>query len=183
MWREMSRFGNKLVKYGLVESHFGNISVRIGDRILITKSGCALDEIDEQGVIEVPFDRTSQLDKIASSETAVHRAIYQNTSAHAIIHAHCPFSVTESLLAETDMIVPLDSEGKLFLREIPIVKGGIGTVELADGAVKGFTDHNGIIVHGHGTIALGATLDEAYVITTQLEHSCKIKYWYDLARK
>lgn len=183
MWQEMSRFGRKLVEYGLVESHFGNISVRIGDRILITKSGCALDEINEQSVIEVPLDRTSQLDKIASSETVVHRTIYQNTSARAIIHAHCPFAVTGSLLAETDTIVPIDSEGKLFLREIPIVRGGIGTVELANGASKELADHNGIIVHSHGTIAIGATLEEAYVITTQLEHSCKIKYWYDLARK
>ncbi|HDN65254.1 MAG TPA: fuculose phosphate aldolase, partial [Methanosarcinales archaeon] len=41
MWQEIARFGKKLVEYGLVESHFGNISVRTGDGMLITRSGSA----------------------------------------------------------------------------------------------------------------------------------------------
>ena len=53
MWREISRIGKKLVENGLVESHFGNTSVRIGSRMLITRSGCALDEITEDSVVEV----------------------------------------------------------------------------------------------------------------------------------
>ena len=38
------------------------------------------------------------------------------------------------------------------------------------------------IIYSHGTFAIGKVLDEAYVLTTQVEHSCKIKYWYDLAK-
>jgi L-fuculose-phosphate aldolase len=183
MWREISRIGKKLVKNGLVESHFGNISVRIGNRMLITRSGCALDEIKEDSVVEVSIGGSCVLDMIASSETIVHRAIYKNTPALAIVHAHCPFAVTLSLLANGDSITPADSEGQYFLGEVPIVKGGIGSDELAQNLGMALASHKAAIIYSHGTFATGKVLDEAYVLTTQVEHSCKIKYWYDLAKK
>ncbi|MCS3923727.1 aldolase [Methanosalsum natronophilum] len=183
MWEQISKFGNKLVNEGLVESHFGNISVRSNESIFITAKGCALDEIKEDNVIEVGLNSICENDEIASSETIVHRLIYQNSNCKAIIHAHCPFSVVESLLVEENNISPLDSEGKLFLKSIPLISGQIGSIELAKNASNALMDHNAAIVRGHGTFATGADLREAYIITTQIEHSCRIKYWYDLAKK
>ncbi len=183
MWQELSKFGKKLVDYGLVESHFGNISIRIGGKMLITRSGFALDEINENSVVEVDIDKPSSFDVIASSETIVHRAIYKNTSALAVIHAHSPFAVVESILAEKDKIVPIDSEGQYFLHDIPIVKGGVGTHELAKNTADALCDHKGVIAFSHGSFAVGKILEEAYVVTTQIEHSCKLKYYYDLAKK
>ncbi len=187
MWQEISKIGKKLVDHGLVESHFGNISVRIGNKMLITRSGSALDEITENSVVEVELEGTSGLDMIASSEAIVHREIYKNTSALAIIHAHCQFAVTLSLLADfdsdSDFIVPVDSEGQYFLHEVPIVKGGIGTPQLAKNTACALAEHKGAIIYSHGTFATGKILEEAYVVTTQIEHSCAIKYRYDMARK
>ena len=183
MWREISRIGKKLVDSGLVESHFGNISVRVGNRMIITRSGSALDEIGENNVVEVRLDSTCALDVIASSEAIVHRAIYKNTPALAIIHAHCPFAVTMSLLAREEVIEPADSEGQYFLGEIPIVRGGIGSGELATNMSQALASSKAAILYSHGTFAIGRVLDEAYVMTTQVEHSCKIKYWYDLASR
>ena len=183
MWQEMAKFGKKLVDHGLVESNFGNISVRIAERMIITKSGVALDEITEDGVVEVPIEGTSELDRIASTETVVHRAIYRNTPALAIMHAHCPYSVVQTLIGDPDSISPLDSEGIHFLHEIPVFRGMMGTPELAEGAANALSDHKGAIAYSHGTFAIGKTLAEAYIITTQIEHSCRIKYLVDLAKK
>lgn len=182
MWQEISKYGRKLVEHGLVESNFGNISVRAGDRMLITRSGSALDEIGENNVVEVDIRDTSSLDIIASSETVVHREIYRQTSALAIIHAHCQYSVVETLLAgPCGVIQPIDSEGQYFLGNIPVVGGGIGSRELAENLAKALSRTKGAVVYSHGTFAIGKTLGEAYIVTTQLEHSCKIKYLYDLA--
>jgi L-fuculose-phosphate aldolase len=182
MWREISRIGKKLVENGLVESHFGNISVRVGSRMIITRSGAALDEINEGSVVEVALDGASPLDIIASSEAIVHRAIYKKSPALAIVHAHCPFAVTQSLLAEGNLIEPVDSEGQYFLGNVPIVKGGIGSDDLATNLSSTLSSSKIAIVYSHGTFATGKILAEAYVLTTQVEHSCKIKYWYDLAK-
>ncbi|WP_331454925.1 aldolase [Methanosarcina siciliae] len=178
----MAKYGRKLVEHGLVESNFGNISVRAGDRMLITRSGTALDEITGDNVVEVEIGDISSLDIIASSETVVHREIYGKTSALAIIHAHCPYSVVESLLAgPAGTIVPVDSEGQYFLGSIPVVGGGIGSRELAENLAGELSGHRGAVVFSHGTFAIGRTLGEAYIVTTQLEHSCRVKYLYELA--
>lgn len=182
MWQEIAKYGRKLVEHGLVESNFGNISIRAGDRMLITRTGAALDEITGNNVVEVEVQGTSSLDIIASSEAVVHREIYRQTSALAIIHAHAPYAVVESLLAGPDeRIVPVDSEGQYFLGDIPVVEGGIGSRELAGNLANALSRHRGAIVYSHGTFAIGRTLGEAYIVTTQLEHSCKVKYLYELA--
>jgi L-fuculose-phosphate aldolase len=182
MWQEMAKYGRKLVEHGLVESNFGNISVRAGDRMLITRSGTALDEITGDNVVEVDIQGTSSLDIIASSETVVHREIYRKTSALAIIHAHCPYAVVESLLTGPGrVIVPVDSEGQYFLGDIPVVGGGIGSQGLAENLADALSGNRGAVVFSHGTFAIGRTPGEAYIVTTQLEHSCKVKYLYELA--
>lgn len=184
MWQEIAKYGRKLVEHGLVESNFGNISIRAGDRMIITRSGAALDEITEDSVVEVGIEETSSLDLIASSETVVHREVYRQTSALAIIHAHCPYAVVESLIAKKagrDSILPADSEGQYFLGQVPVVMGGIGSRELAKNMAVALTEHRGAVIYSHGTFAIGKTLSEAYVVTTQLEHSCKVKYLYELA--
>ncbi|WNY29319.1 Methylthioribulose-1-phosphate dehydratase [Methanimicrococcus stummii] len=200
MWQKIAAAGKKIVESGLVEANFGNISIRSrsGNSFLITKTGTALDEIDSCGVIEIPiFDGESDtfvdpfvaaaIEKAASSETPVHRRIYRETNANAILHAHCPYSVVMSILeheAGNDAVIPIDSEGKLFLKEIPIISGGIGSDTLAANAAAVFKDESvkGAIILGHGTIAACDSLEEAYNVTAQLEHAAKIKYMYAKAK-
>ena len=111
MWQNISAIGKKVVTSGLVEANFGNISVRSasGNSFVITKTKTALDDIQRDSVIEVPiFDSPEDtmlpqsvflaVEKTASSETRVHRRIYQKTKAKAILHAHCPYSVVVSIL-------------------------------------------------------------------------------------
>ena len=198
MWQKISEIGKKVVGAGLVEANFGNISVRSGsgNSFLITKTKTALDEIQRDGVMEMPVfcgeddtyvdaETLKEMEKTASSETPIHRRIYAETKTKAILHAHCPYAVVMSVLeseAGSTSIVPVDSEGKLFLKEIPIVAGGIGSEELAENTANALKNAKGVIVLGHGTIAIGETLEEAYHITAQMEHSAKIKYLYAAAK-
>lgn len=182
MWQDIAKFGKKLTDNGLVESQFGNISLRNGDKMLITKTGVPLDEIKKNSVVELAIGKPSSLDPIASSETLVHRTIYKNTPALSIIHAHPFFSVIESMLVENETIVPINIEGEYFLHEIPVVKGATGSQELADKTAQALYTHKGVIVFGHGTFSAGKTLEEAYFITALMEQSCKMKYYFDLAK-
>ncbi|MDR2944796.1 MAG: aldolase [Methanosarcinales archaeon] len=200
MWQKISAAGKKIIQSGLTEANFGNISVRSasGNSFIITKTGTALDEIGVNDLIEMPIYNSEEdtltdpavsviIEKTASSETPVHRRIYQETEAKTILHAHCPYSVVMSILeneAGNGSLIPIDSEGKLFLREIPIISGGIGSAELAENAAAAFKsgETKGVVILSHGTIAIGETLEEAYNITAQLEHAAKIKYIYAKAK-
>jgi len=142
-----------------------------------------LDEIAEKDVVEVDLYKEGSMDIIASSETTSHRLIYQKTSAQAIIHTHAPYAVAQSLLFDSDRFVPIDSEGSYFLHDVPIVTGGIGSKEMAVNLSGALQERKGAIVKGHGTFAIGKILEEAFIVTTMMEHSAMLKYLVECRKK
>jgi L-fuculose-phosphate aldolase len=183
MWQEIAYWGKKLGSSGFVSSRFGNISVRTKDGLMIKRTGVMLDSIESaDDVIEVSL-YPSQDDGIASTETPSHRAIYLATDAKAIIHAHPQFAVVESLLCKNE-ILPLDTEGLPFLGTIPIVDGSTGTQELCDNLTRAYSKGvKGVVNRGHGSFAAGPDLKDCFNTTAMIEHSSKVKYLYELARR
>lgn len=104
MQREIARYGKILADRGFVKPYCGNIGIRLGDKMLIKRSGKYLEKTDEEAVVEVDIERVSELDRIASSDTPIHRAVYKNTTAKAVIHAHSPYAVIESLIVFRDKV-------------------------------------------------------------------------------
>lgn len=98
----------------------------------------------------------------ASTELIVHRAIYQYTSALAIIHAHPRIAITLSL--SQDEIIPIDNEGSYLLRKIPVVSVELasGSKEMAEKVSEALREYKIIMQRGHGCFAIGQTLEEAY---------------------
>ncbi len=184
MWREIARWGRKLEQSGLVTSRFGNISVRTKNGLVIKRTGVMLGEINgPEDVVEVSLKLTDPLGE-ASTETQSHRTIYLHTDAKAVIHAHPPFAIVESLL-QRDEVIPLDSEGLPFLGTIPIVDGATGEQKLWDNLTRVLSTgkYKGVINRGHGSFAWGPALPDCFNTTAMIEHSCKIRYYYDRARK
>jgi L-fuculose-phosphate aldolase len=174
-WQEVSRFGKKAVTSGLTSSRFGNISQLQGEKIFITRTGSMLDELDKSQVVEVDLGSPCNQDKIASSETCVHRAIYLRTTNKAIIHTHSPYAVALSLLEKKE-IMPIDSEGIIFLGAMPIVEGRYGTDDLAIAASSALQAHKACIARGHGVFAAGNNLKDAYTTACMAEHSAQVRY-------
>ena len=112
MHEEFARIGRDLWTSGAVSSHGGNMSVRDGDRILITRTGSMLGHLGEGDVVETSLVACDDArDATCSVELVVHRAIYAATDAAAIVHAHTVHTIVRSLLE--DSIVPVDSESAL----------------------------------------------------------------------
>lgn len=172
-WKEIARFGKKVVLAGLTSSRFGNISLRRGDKIFITCTGSMLDELDEAKIVKVDIAGFCPMD--ASSETCVHRAVYQRTSFSAIIHTHSPYAVAMSLI-ESDIVQPMDSEGLHFLGDMPVVEGIFGSDDLAETVSSAMQTHKACIARGHGVFAAGRSLAEAYTAAAMAEHSSQVRY-------
>ena len=166
--------GNDLFTKGLISSHSGNLSIRLGERIIITRRSCRLGCLQEHDLIETGINKNDRNTPLASIELAVHRAIYRQTPALAIVHAHPPHAVALSL-TETE-IVPIDTEGLSMVERVPVlgwhmkVKPG----GLADIIAQALKQHRVIMVHGHGSFAIGQLLEEAHSYTTTLEESCQV---------
>ena len=168
--------GHDLFTQGLISSHTGNLSIRLGERIIITRRGSMLNCLQEHDLIETGISRNSRSTPLASTELAVHRAIYRETQALAIVHAHSPHAVALSL-TETE-IVPHGAEGLSVVGTVPVVGWHMGTKPggLASIIAQALKQHRIIMVHGHGSFAIGQLLEEAYNYTTALEESCQVLY-------
>jgi L-fuculose-phosphate aldolase len=173
--KEISKFGRKAVTSGLTSSRFGNISALCGEKIVITKSGSMLDELDRTPLVEVDLSGPCEKDAMASTETCVHRAVYQGTTAQSVIHTHSPYAVALSLI-EADDVEPIDSEGRYFLGTLPVVEAEFGTSDLAAKVSVALRSHNACIARGHGVFAQGQSLVEAYTMACMAEHSSQVRY-------
>jgi len=166
--------GNDLFLRGLITSHGGNMSMRQNDRIIITRTGCMLGHITKSDLVETSIAPDGDTPKNASSEIAVHRAIYKHTPALAVVHAHPAHAIALSLI--DNEIAPLDVEGSYYMPGVPVI--GRGEVvyggKMADDIAKVLIDRRIAVVYGHGSFAAGRDLYEAHHFTSTLEESCRI---------
>ena len=174
MIEEFKRIGKFLFQEGLIDSHGGNMSVREGDKIFVTHRDAMLGELKQEDIIEVGLEPGDK-DGIASRELAVHRALYKQSSAKAIVHAHPAHAIAISIT--DNRVVPQDAEGTFLFKSAPIVRvrDGIGSEESVRLLPSFIGKENRVaMLKGHGSFALGDSLEEAYKYTSSLENSCKI---------
>jgi L-fuculose-phosphate aldolase len=176
MLSQFQSVGQALFTQGLVSSQGGNLSVKIGERLVITHRGSTLGSIQEGDLVETGINKNNRATPLASIELEVHRCIYQNTSALAVVHAHPPYAVALSFMEKE--IIPCDVEGQALLSRVPILGTEIAvkTVELAAEIARLLTEYKVVLVRGHGSFAVSQLLEEAYCHTVVLEHSCRLLY-------
>jgi L-fuculose-phosphate aldolase len=136
--------------------HAGNISVRMGDKMLIKAGGVSFKELAKKDIVLVTdYDRKKNVAKAygarePSSETPMHWLIYRNfPKALAVIHAHDPIVLEKSQLAEKLGIAETKDEAEY------------GTLEQADQVVEQLYDSDYVFIRGHGSVCVGESLDAA----------------------
>lgn len=171
--RMFAEIGRDLFVAGLTTSHGGNMSVRDGDRVIITRRGSMLGRLTADDLIETRMEECAA-DERCSRELVVHRAIYAATGAGAIVHAHPAHTVALSFTR--DLIVPSDSEGLYILGEVPVVRSAetVSSPEAAAVLSAALADAPVAVLRTHGPFAKGATLEEAYMHVSVLEASAVI---------
>jgi len=169
--REMIRWGKLLFERRLITGWGGNISCRLGkDRFLITGQHAPLGFLTAKDFVEVDGrGRAVKKNKRPSSETPLHLAVYHGTDAKAVIHAHPPMALTFSLSHES--FVPLSFEERYTIGEVPIVPQETPTVTETGKVVEELRLRPIVILRGHGTVAYGKDLKDAFLLTDLLEEA------------
>jgi L-fuculose-phosphate aldolase len=176
MLSQFQAIGQALFTQGLVSPQGGNLSVKLGEHLLITHRGSALGSIQEGDLVETGISKNNRATPLASTELEVHRCIYQKTSALAVVHAHPPYAVALSFTEK--QIIPCDLEGRALLSKVPILSTKMVEKlgELAGEIARLLREHKVVLVQGHGSFAASQLLEEAYYYTTILEQSCRLLY-------
>ena len=172
MFREI---GEDLYIAQMISSHGGNLSIRLGDRVIIKRRGAQLGKLKPHDLIETRLDKNDSGVALASTELLVHRTVYLNTPALAICHCHPRTAVAFSF--SRDEYVPIDNEASYLLKKIPVVteEFASGTPQMAKKVAEALKNYKIIMLRGHGSFAIGQTLDEAFHWSSTLEESCQME--------
>ena len=169
LFEQFRYIGRDIFDAGLTSSHGGNMSVRVGDRIIIKRRGAQFRRLKPDDFVETHLHKMDSGLMRASTELIVHREIYLRTSALAIIHTHPRTAITLSL--SRDEIIPIDNEGSYLLRKIPVisVEYASGSREMAETVAEALQGYKIIMQRGHGCFSIGETLEDAYQWVSALE--------------
>jgi len=154
---------------GLVVGTAGNLSVRSGDLVAITPSSIDYDELHPGLVCVVDVDGVAvDSGRPPSSELPMHLAVYRSTGAGAIVHTHAPYATTlATVVDELPAVHYSIAELGGPVRVAPYAT--FGTDELADTVERALADRSAVLLRSHGTLTIGASLEEAYFRGVLLE--------------
>ncbi len=175
-YKSLWRVGKAIAMRGLNTSHSGNISIRSGGKIIIKKRSAMLGWLEKEDLVETSLYEEDGYSLLASTETNVHREIYLNTDAMAVIHAHCPYCVALSLVE--DEITCIDAEGIFMYKKIPVLELDIpaGASEAAIKVPPILKNYPVCVIRSHGVFAKGMTIEDALQNVTGAEQSAQIRY-------
>ncbi|MFF6910719.1 class II aldolase/adducin family protein [Streptomyces sp. NPDC012389] len=173
-WRDVVATARRSAAEGLVVGTSGNVSARVGDLVLVTPSGVPYDRLGPGDAVGVGLDGRQVLGELKpTSELPLHLAVYGETDAAAVVHTHAVHATAVSTLVTE---VPLVHYAAAILggpvRTAPYAR--YGTPELAASMLTALQDRTGCLLANHGTVTYGATLDQAYERTAQLEWLCRL---------
>lgn len=174
IYLQMKEYASRMARRQYITAHGGNISVRIGNTMWITRHASSLENLRPEDVIKLRVDKPTGNEVVASTETIVHRMIYQKTENTAILHAHPPYAVAMSFFLKE--LVPPDAEGYYVLKRVPIIEGRAGSKTLAERVSDALSKNLAVIVRAHGVFTASKYMDVAYQLMCMVEHSAHILY-------
>ncbi|MGW1748157.1 class II aldolase/adducin family protein [Streptomyces sp. NPDC002092] len=173
-WEALVATARRTVTDGLVVGTSGNVSVRVGDTVLVTPSGVPYDRLTPEDVTGVDLDGRQVLGTLVpTSELPMHLAIHRTTDARAVVHTHAVHATAVStLVPELPAIHYMAAALGGAVRVAPYAT--YGSDELAENMLRALADRTACLLQNHGTMAYGTTLDQAYDRTAQLEWMCRL---------
>lgn len=181
--------GRRLGARGLIVAGEGNLSFRLGDRLLVTPSGRRKDELTVDDLLLVLADPDAppvdpdRADLRPTSDLRIHRAVHAvRPDIRAVAHAHLPAALALTVAGEVPdpAILP---ETRLFIPRLPYLPlMDPGSAELAAAIAAAFADGveppaAAVLLERHGAVAVGVTVDAAVDRLELVDLLCRV--WRD----
>lgn len=166
--------GVRLVQTGLVIGTWGNVSVRVGDQVVITPSGANYDLLTEADMPVIDLATGAYEGAKPSSEKGLHLAVYrQRKEINAVIHVHSPHASTLAA-ARKELPPVLDDVAQLIGPSVRVAEYALpSTDKIVRKTMRALRGRMAALMANHGAICLGRDLEEAYLCCQVLEKGCK----------
>jgi len=158
---QVAAAARRLAEAGLLVGTAGNVSARDGDLVAVTGTGVVLGSCrpDEVTVVDLA-GALVEGDLVPTSELELHLGVYADTGAAAVVHTHAPYSTAVAcVLGELPVIHYQQLVLGGAVRVAPYAT--FGTPELAAGVRAALEGRQAALMANHGSVAVGAGLDQA----------------------
>ena len=173
--RDIAEAGRRLYSRGFISGNEGNLSVRDGDRLLVTPAGACKGFLRPDEVVVTDLDGRPRDGGRASSEILMHAAVYRRRpDAGAVVHAHPPVA-TGFAVAGLALDRPVLAEPVVTLGPVPVVPFGTpSTADLADRVAAAIGSSQALLLANHGALTVGETLWRAWERMETVEQYARI---------
>jgi len=165
----------RLVEAGLVQGTSGNVSVRAGERMLITPSGVPYERMEPEDVVAVELEGDGSSFRarggnVPSSEWRFHFDILRSRpEVGAVVHTHSPyataFAICRKELVATHYMIAAAGGPTIRVADYAT----FGTQELSNAALAALEGRWACLLANHGVIATGPTLERALWLAQEVE--------------
>ena len=179
--REIAQTAQSLFRRGYSFGTAGNISVRVGERILVSPTNSSFEDLTEKSLSVVDLTGKPLEGPAPSKETHFHIALYeQRPEIKAVVHLHSTYATAVSCLPVTDPNDALPVFTPYFAMRIPCLPVvpylRPGHPGLADSVRQAARLSPAMLLKNHGPITSGKTLREASALAEELEEQAKLYF-------
>lgn len=178
---QLASYAHELHERGWVANHDGNLTVRDGARWLATPTATSKRRVTERSVIELDTAGKVVGAGKVFGEIGLHLAVYhRRPDVGAVIHAHPPHATAlacargggaaDHAIARPFIAEAFVSLGPLVPRTPPAAPGEPAVAALAPWC----EDVDAVLLGGHGAMAWGADLEQAFLRLELVEHLARI---------
>jgi ribulose-5-phosphate 4-epimerase/fuculose-1-phosphate aldolase len=178
---EMSRCAKSLFARGYAFGTAGNVSVRLGDFMLVSPTNSSFETLEPESFVLVGLDGIPLGDLQPSKEAPFHLACLRaRPQAGAVLHLHSTYAVALSCLRdldENDAMRAITPYYAMRIGRLPVVPYlPPGDSRLAPAVEEAARGARAILLRNHGPIVIGKNLADAVSMAEELEEHAKLVF-------
>ncbi|MCX7520908.1 aldolase [Microbacterium sp. STN6] len=163
----------------LTHGSTGNISVRVGERIIVTPTGSSLGTLERDDLSVIDASGAHVDGPKPSKEAFLHAALLRaRPSDNAVVHTHSTHAAAVSCLDGLDpdnALPPLTAYYAMRIGSLPLLPyHAPGDSSLGALAERVATDHHAMLLANHGPIVSAPTLAAAMDAIEELEETARL---------
>ena len=173
--------GRILDAEGLGDLTRGHVSIRVpGDptHFYMKPHSFGFEEITPENIVTCNLDG----EKVAGggrkhSEVYIHSEIFKaRPDVMSVIHAHPTYAVAWSVTGKP--LLPISQPGAAFADGVPYFTETVDLIrsqQMGAGVARALSSHKAVLMRNHGVAVVGATVDEATILTIMLDNASHIQ--------
>jgi ribulose-5-phosphate 4-epimerase/fuculose-1-phosphate aldolase len=181
---QLTAIARSLYDRGYTFGTAGNMSVRTGDRVVVTPTNSSFGSLTPEGLAEVDPEGKALPGPAPSKEAHFHLPAYRaRPEARAVVHLHSCYATAVACLEELDAADALPIFTPYYAMRLPClpVVGYYppGDPQLAPEVERAARLSPALLLRNHGSITMGKSVAEAAALAEELEEQARLFFLLD----